>query len=113
MIVGFTEPKKSRGYFGALQLADQVDGTLVYAGRVGTGFDESQLRELKRLLDPIVRDNPPCAGPCYAPGLEPLPSEADSGNEHDDMGRSDPRLRSAFPRMDARRPAAARGVSSA
>jgi bifunctional non-homologous end joining protein LigD len=75
VIVGFTEPKKSRGYFGALQLADQIDGTLVYAGRVGTGFNESLLRELKSLLDPIVRRDPPCAGPCFAPGLDPLPSE--------------------------------------
>jgi bifunctional non-homologous end joining protein LigD len=64
VIVGFTEPKKSRGYFGALQLADYVDGTLVYAGRVGTGFSEKLLRELKELLDPIVREDAPCAGPC-------------------------------------------------
>jgi bifunctional non-homologous end joining protein LigD len=76
VIVGFTEPKRSRGHFGALQLADQIDGTLVYAGRVGTGFNDALLRELKSLLDPIVRNDPPCAGPCYAPGLEPLGSEA-------------------------------------
>src|SRR5688572_22390733 len=76
VIVGFTEPKRSRGHFGALQLADQIDGTLVYAGRVGTGFNDTLLRELKSLLDPIVRSDPPCAGPCYAPGLEPLASEA-------------------------------------
>src|SRR6266540_2529296 len=75
VIVGFTEPKRSRGHFGALQLADQIDGTLVYAGRVGTGFNDSLLRELKTLLDPLVRPDPPCAGPCYAPGLEPLASE--------------------------------------
>ncbi|MDP9177178.1 MAG: DNA ligase D [Gemmatimonadota bacterium] len=75
VIVGFTEPKRSRGHFGALQLADQIDGTLVYAGRVGTGFNDALLRELKSLLDPIVRDDPPCAGPCFAPGLEPLASE--------------------------------------
>jgi bifunctional non-homologous end joining protein LigD len=75
VIVGFTEPKKSRGYFGALQLADYVDGTLVYAGRVGTGFSEKLLRELKELLDPIVREDAPCAGPCYGAGLDPLDSE--------------------------------------
>ncbi len=76
VIVGFTEPKRSRGHFGALQLADQIDGTLVYAGRVGTGFNDSLLKELKSLLDPIVRDTPPCAGPCIAPDAEPHPSEA-------------------------------------
>ena len=75
VIVGFTEPKKSRGSFGALQLADYIDGTLVYAGRVGTGFNDALLRELKSDLDPIVRPDPPCAGPSFAPGTEPLASE--------------------------------------
>ena len=74
VIVGFTEPKRSRGHFGALQLADNIDGTLVYAGRVGTGFNDALLSELKSLLDPIVRRDPPCAGPCTAPGQEPLKS---------------------------------------
>jgi bifunctional non-homologous end joining protein LigD len=76
VIVGFTEPKRSRAHIGALQLADRVNGSLVYAGRVGTGFNDSLLGELKKLLDPIVRRDPPCEGPCTAPGLEPLASDA-------------------------------------
>ena len=40
VIVGFTAPKGSRSHVGALQLGDFVNGTLVYAGRVGTGFNE-------------------------------------------------------------------------
>ena len=75
VIVGFTEPKKSRANVGALQLADQINGTLVYAGRVGTGFNETLLRDLKGMLDPIVRKDPPCAGPSAAPGVEPLSSD--------------------------------------
>ncbi len=75
VIVGFTKPKGSRSHLGALQLADWVDGTLVYAGRVGTGFDDALLNELHGLLDPIVRADPLCAGPVYAPGSEPLKSE--------------------------------------
>src|SRR6184192_3628531 len=63
IIVGFTEPRGSRSGFGALQLADYVDDTLVYAGRVGTGFNEDMLTELGSLLAPIVRDTPPCTGP--------------------------------------------------
>src|SRR5690242_5785539 len=43
VIVGFTEPKGSRSHLGALQLADMVDGSLVYAGRVGTGFNDALL----------------------------------------------------------------------
>ena len=76
VIVGFTAPKGSRSHMGALQLADLVNGTLVYAGRVGTGFDDNLLKQLGSLLDPIVRTDPPCAGPALAPGAEPLPAAA-------------------------------------
>ena len=75
VIVGFTKPKGSRSHIGALQLADWVNGTLVYAGRVGTGFNDELLNELHQLLDPIVRQDPLCAGPVSEPGKEPLPSE--------------------------------------
>ena len=63
VIVGFTAPKGTRSSLGALQLADMVDGELVYAGRVGTGFNDSLLADLKALLDPILRTAPPCAPP--------------------------------------------------
>jgi bifunctional non-homologous end joining protein LigD len=75
VIVGFTKPNGSRPHLGALQLADWVNGTLVYAGRVGTGFNDALLEELHGLLDPIVRKDPLCAGPVYHPGSEPLRSE--------------------------------------
>ena len=75
VIVGFTAPKRSRAHIGALQLADMVDGQLVYAGRAGTGFDDAKLAEIKALLDPIVRADPPCLGPVIAPGDAPLPSK--------------------------------------
>jgi len=74
VIVGFTEPKGGRGGFGALQLADYVDGQLVYAGRAGTGFNDRLLRELRGKLDAIIRSTPACLGPVTAPGKEPLPS---------------------------------------
>src|SRR5689334_17932476 len=75
VIVGFTKPGGSRAHLGALRLADWVNGTLVYAGRVGTGFTESLLKELHGLLEPIVRKDPLCAGPVFTPGSDPLPSE--------------------------------------
>ena len=71
VIVGFTAPKRSRGHLGALQLADMVDGQLVYAGRAGTGFDDAKLAELESMLRPIVREDPPCLGPVTAPGATP------------------------------------------
>jgi bifunctional non-homologous end joining protein LigD len=76
VIVGYTEPKKSRGHFGALQLADMVDGSLVYAGRVGTGFNDALLAEIMACLKPIVRDTPPCLGPVHESADGPLPAEA-------------------------------------
>jgi bifunctional non-homologous end joining protein LigD len=75
VIVGFTEGKGSRAHFGALQLADMVGGTLTYAGRAGTGFDDRLLGEIKALLDPLVRTDAPCMGPATEPGAEPLPSD--------------------------------------
>jgi bifunctional non-homologous end joining protein LigD len=75
VIVGFTEPNGSRPGFGALQLADYVDGALVYAGRAGTGFTDGLLRELRAMLDPLVRRDPACHGPVLSPGAEPLRSD--------------------------------------
>jgi bifunctional non-homologous end joining protein LigD len=74
VIVGYTAPKGSRSHIGALQLGDFVNGTLVYAGRVGTGFNDGLLKELKSLLDPIKRKDPGCAGPVLSPGADPLES---------------------------------------
>jgi len=72
VIVGFTEPKGTRSHFGALQLADMVKGELTYAGRVGTGFNDSLLDELQSLLAPIARQTPPCNPPIGA-GLTEIP----------------------------------------
>jgi bifunctional non-homologous end joining protein LigD len=62
VVVGFTPPGASRPGFGALDLGWYVGGELVYAGRVGTGFSDAQLAEIRALLDEIVRDDPPCSG---------------------------------------------------
>jgi bifunctional non-homologous end joining protein LigD len=66
VVVGFTAPKGSRGGFGALQLADYVNGELVYAGRAGTGFSDKQLAEVRRELEAHKRGDPPCSGPIPA-----------------------------------------------
>ncbi len=76
VIVGFTQPKGNRSGLGALQLADYVNGALVYAGRAGTGFNDQLLRDLRELFEPLVRKDPPCHGPVVAPNAEPRPSEA-------------------------------------
>jgi bifunctional non-homologous end joining protein LigD len=46
VIGGYTAPKGSRSDFGALLLGHYEGGKLVYAGKVGTGFDDATLAEL-------------------------------------------------------------------
>ena len=64
LVGGFTDPSGSRSGFGALLLgAYDDDGKLVYAGRVGTGFSDRQLKTLhERLLELEVK-KPPFAEP--------------------------------------------------
>ena len=75
LVVGFTKPKGSRGGFGALQLADYVDGELVYAGRAGSGFNDKQLAEVRETLEAAVRKTPPCNGPRFWPSDEEPPAK--------------------------------------
>ncbi len=66
VVVGFTEPEGSRAGLGALHLArgeERGDGRhLVYAGRVGTGFSDALLAELRDRLEAIRRKTLPCEG---------------------------------------------------
>jgi bifunctional non-homologous end joining protein LigD len=57
VVAGYTLPQKSRTGFGALLLARVVDGRLVYAGRVGTGFDDAALRTLHARMHAAARDD--------------------------------------------------------
>lgn len=61
-IVGFTKGKGERGNtFGALQIAEQVDGKLQYRGKVGTGFDQSLMREIANNLKNVNQTKNPFA----------------------------------------------------
>lgn len=59
VIGGWTEPQGSRAALGALLLGYYADGTLVYAGKVGTGFDERTLRSLGTRLAQLATDRSP------------------------------------------------------
>jgi DNA ligase D-like protein (predicted ligase) len=61
VIGGFTEPSGSRSGFGALLLGYHADGELRFAGKVGTGFDDKTLRELRRRLSSIEIERSPFA----------------------------------------------------
>ena len=53
VIAGWTEPRNTRAYFGALILGVYEDGQLKYVGHVGTGFDTRELDKLMRLMKPL------------------------------------------------------------
>ncbi|WP_095187533.1 DNA ligase D [Pseudomonas sp. Irchel 3E19] len=55
VIVGYTDPKGSRSAFGALLLGlhDRDSGELRYAGKVGTGFNETTLKSILARLKPL------------------------------------------------------------
>jgi bifunctional non-homologous end joining protein LigD len=59
VVGGYTSPKGSRIELGALLIGYYDDGELVYAGKVGTGFDEATLRSLHTRLSGIEQDATP------------------------------------------------------
>jgi bifunctional non-homologous end joining protein LigD len=50
VIAGFTAPRRTRPFFGALVLAVREDDTWRYIGHVGTGFSHQTLEELHSKL---------------------------------------------------------------
>src|SRR5690606_23643342 len=60
VVGGWTKPRKTRPYFGALLLGYYDDGgKLVYAGHTGTGFDGQTLADLYKRLKAIERKTSP------------------------------------------------------
>jgi bifunctional non-homologous end joining protein LigD len=64
VIGGWTEPEGSRTGFGALLLGYYDDsGSLRFAGKVGTGFDERTLHSIRAELELLARPDPPFGDP--------------------------------------------------
>src|SRR5215469_9057698 len=61
LIGGFTEPQGSRDYFGALVLGFHEGGKLLWAGNVGTGFDQKLLTSIYAKLKPLIIPKSPFA----------------------------------------------------
>ncbi len=62
VIVGYTDPKGTRSGFGALLLGlHDEHGQLLYAGKVGTGFNHATLESLHAKLKPLEVDKSPLA----------------------------------------------------
>ena len=60
VVVGFTQA--ALGEEGGLHLAHDGEDGLVYAGRVGSGFESGVLAEVRALLEPLRRATPACGG---------------------------------------------------
>ncbi|NMZ82648.1 DNA ligase D [Pseudomonas mandelii] len=65
VVVGFTDPKGARNAFGALLLGlhDRDSGELRYAGKVGTGFNETTLKHIYEQLKPLQVKKPAVVNP--------------------------------------------------
>ena len=53
VVVGYTAPRRSRKYFGALVLAVRESSQWQYVGHAGTGFDEETLQMLYNKMQPL------------------------------------------------------------
>ena len=64
VIGGYTDPEGSRAGLGALLLGVyEPGGTLRYSGKVGTGFSEKVLLQLRRRLDGLAQERAPFSNP--------------------------------------------------
>lgn len=60
IIIGYTEGQGERSsLFGALQLAEQIDEQLIYRGKVGTGFDNTKMKEILKAIQPYIIQTKP------------------------------------------------------
>jgi bifunctional non-homologous end joining protein LigD len=59
VIGGFTEPEGSRQHFGALLLGVYENKKLQFCGKVGTGFNDKLLDDLKHRFDSLARKSCP------------------------------------------------------
>lgn len=62
VIGGYTDPQGERIGFGALLIGYYRDGDLVYAGKVGTGFDDDTLKRMSDRLASLEHKTAPFAG---------------------------------------------------
>jgi bifunctional non-homologous end joining protein LigD len=59
VIGGYTEPRASRSYFGALVVGLYRDRELHYVGHTGGGFNQKSLAQIYKLMQPLKTDRSP------------------------------------------------------
>jgi DNA ligase D-like protein (predicted ligase) len=68
VVVGWTDPQGARSGIGALLVGYHEGPDLRFAGKVGTGFSERVLHELRHRLAPLERADPPLSPSKGLPG---------------------------------------------
>jgi bifunctional non-homologous end joining protein LigD len=63
IIGGYTDPEGARTGLGALLVGVREGDQLVYAGKVGTGFTQASLRDLRRRLEALAQRESPFSDP--------------------------------------------------
>ena len=61
VIGGYTEPRGTRSHFGALLVGYYESGKLMFAAKVGTGFDQKLLRSLHEKFQKLIQPDCPFA----------------------------------------------------
>lgn len=61
VVCGYTDPKNTRPFFGALVTGVYDGEELVYSGRVGGGFNDKKLREIFDMMQPLRANASPLA----------------------------------------------------
>ena len=59
IIVGYTEPRNSRKFFGSLLLGLYEGDELIYIGHTGSGFNKKSLGQIYNMLQPFITDECP------------------------------------------------------
>lgn len=67
IVGGYTDPSGTRIGFGALLLGYHQQGRLLYAGKVGTGFDDAELRRLLQRMQKLAVSRSPFDVPVPRP----------------------------------------------
>jgi bifunctional non-homologous end joining protein LigD len=59
IIAGYTEPRRTRKFFGSLLLGVYKEGQLIYVGHTGSGFNTKSLEQIYKKLQPlIIKESP-------------------------------------------------------
>jgi bifunctional non-homologous end joining protein LigD len=63
IIAGYTQPRRTRKFFGSLLLGVYNKDELIYVGHTGSGFNTKSLEQIYKKLQPLVVKESPFANP--------------------------------------------------